>query len=133
MSIEWSKNLAIGIPTIDEQHEELFAHVNAILASANLPNQAVRINYLFNFLDDYARDHFTFEEEMQERAGYPRRAEHKKMHDGFRNTLAVLKARHGEATDPESLRAEVNQFVVDWLVKHISIEDTDLAKYLTQD
>lgn len=130
MTIPWNDNLSIGIALIDEQHQEIFARVNALLAASTGQAAQGKIGELFDFLDVYTRDHFTFEEEIQQRAGYPRHAEHKKMHDGFRNTLDVLKLRHAENPDPNSLRAEVNQFVVDWLIKHISGEDQELAAYI---
>lgn len=130
MTIPWNDNLSIGIALIDEQHQEIFARVNALLSASTGQAAQGKIGELFEFLDGYTRDHFTFEEEIQQRSGYPRYADHKKMHDGFRNTLGVLKLRHTENPDPHSLRAEVNQFVVDWLIKHISGEDQELAAYI---
>lgn len=130
MSIQWTDDLALGIAEIDGQHKELFAHVNALLDAAKARKGKDEIDRLFQFLDDYTREHFTFEESLQRSAGYPRLEEHRKMHEGFIRTLAMLKARHAENGDSLSLRLQVNQFVVDWLVKHISHEDVDLARYV---
>ena len=130
MAIQWTNDLAVGIQDIDDQHRELFARVGA-LVDATHELDAGQVTKLFDFLDSYTRDHFLYEEEVQHRTGYPRRNEHKKMHEWFIANLAKLRARYSADGDSDTLRLQLKHFVSDWLVKHIRIEDADLANYLT--
>lgn len=130
MNILWQDNLAIGIAQIDDQHKELFARVNALIQASKSPHSGERLADLFGFLDAYVREHFAFEESLQRDVGYGRVAEHKKMHDAFVAKLAAFKERYLAEGSSLSLRIQVNEFVVNWLVHHISREDRELAAHI---
>lgn len=130
MNILWEEKLATGISQIDDQHKELFKRVNDLIEASRLPGSGERLAELFRFLDEYVREHFTFEEKLQRDVGYPRFAEHKKMHDGFASKLGDLKARYLAGGSSLSLRIEINDFVVNWLVHHIGREDRDIAAHI---
>jgi hemerythrin len=129
MEIVWRQNLAVGVPEIDRQHQELFARVNTLILASKSNGSAEQIAELFRFLDEYVKEHFTFEEQLQRQYGYPRAAEHLKMHDAFIAKLHAFKERYLADGASLGLRIKVHEFVVNWLVQHISHEDKELAAY----
>ena len=68
-----------GIDVIDDQHKRILDYINQI-------DQNTDRHHTKQILDDiidYTQSHFTFEESLQEEAGYKYRVPHKRVHDLF--------------------------------------------------
>lgn len=81
MEIEWSGDLETGIGVIDEQHRELFRHINALLTACHEGKGRDAVGDVLNFLEDYIVLHFTAEENIQLHYSYPVYPLHKAMHE----------------------------------------------------
>ncbi len=130
MAIEWRENLATGYDTIDKQHMELFRRFNSLLAACNQGKGKDEVIGLLLFLNDYIRIHFTLEEELQMQHDYPGYAAHKEQHDKFRRDLRELERQFGEEGASLALVIQTNQTMINWLLKHISGTDRELASFL---
>ncbi len=130
MAVEWRENLATGNEEIDRQHMELFRRFNSLLAACNQGKGKDDVNGLLLFLNDYIRTHFALEELLQEQHDYPGYTAHKEQHDKFRRDLRDLERQFGEEGASLSLVIQTNQTMINWLLRHISGTDRELAGFL---
>ena len=131
--MEWTKNLATGIRTIDSQHRELFRRINNLELAIQEHRCKEEIDATLRFLDDYARVHFAEEEKHMRETNYPGMQEQREDHKKYLAALAELKE---QASQPRiqgatfDLSATTNQVVVDWIVDHIMKLDMKFGKFL---
>jgi hemerythrin len=129
MAIEWTPNLSVGIESIDRQHKTLFDKANQLFEAGKNNRAKDFIAELLEFLDSYTRQHFRDEETYMRSIGYPGYDDQKKLHEGFIAALGRLKNEYRESGGNLLVILNANQMVVDWLVKHISIEDKKIGAY----
>jgi hemerythrin len=130
MGISWDRSLAVGVNVIDEQHQELFKRVNALL-DAMLKQQAKgEIEPILRFLTSYVVEHFGAEERLMARYAYPGAATHKQQHAAFVERFGELKAQYDKSGPTSIVSISLNTFVCGWLRDHIRTTDVALAKHL---
>ncbi len=90
--LHWSSDLDTGIDVIDKQHRRIVDYLNE-LNDANDNGDIQATNHVLSELVDYTMTHFAFEEELQEKAGYPFLKAHKRVHEIFVKRVAEFQAR----------------------------------------
>jgi hemerythrin len=131
--LDWNEKLATGITTIDSQHKELFKRINDLVLAIKQHRCKSEIDGTIQFLDDYARVHFSEEENHMRETGYGGLEIQRADHEKYLTALAELKE---QASLPRyqvgsyDLSATANQVVVDWIVGHILKLDMSFAEYL---
>jgi hemerythrin len=113
--LEWNAAYEIGHPELDAEHRSLFGVLAALSGTYCDPDL---IDTQVKILEHYAVVHFEREERLMAETGYPFLAEHRKMHDGFRRTVAGLRSRRA-TEDPAAIRDEMIRVLSDWLSRHI--------------
>ena len=121
--LHWSSDLDTGIEVIDKQHQRIADYLNELNAANSTGDMAVT-NRILNELVDYTITHFSFEEELQEKAGYPFLRAHKRVHEIFAKRVAEFQKR---AAAGENVAPEVLAMLKIWLVNHIKGDDADYA------
>ncbi len=122
--LHWSSDLNTGIEVIDKQHQRIVDYLNE-LDSANEGGNQETVNYVLNQLVDYTLTHFAFEEELQERAGYPFIKAHKRVHEIFTKRVAEFQTRSAAG---ENVAPELLSMLKIWLINHIKGDDADYAE-----
>jgi len=122
--LHWSGDLDTGIEVIDGQHKRIVDYLNE-LNEANDKGDRQTTNHVLNELVDYTLTHFAFEEELQEKAGYPFVRAHKRVHDIFTKRVAEFQKR---AAAGENVAPELLSMLKIWLVNHIKGDDADYAE-----
>jgi hemerythrin len=84
---------------------------------------------MFDFLDDYTKTHFKDEEKYMQSINYPKLNEQKQMHQDFIKRLAELRKEYETSGANITVIIGANQFILDWLTKHISNEDKKIGEY----
>jgi hemerythrin len=131
--VEWTEDLAVGIPLIDSQHKELFSRINNLLTAIKEHRCKSEIDGTIKFLDDYAVFHFGEEEKRMREAGYDGLDEHKRQHAKYLKNISELKE---QAALPRvtgmsyELSVTVNQIIVDWIVDHIMKIDKKFGEFV---
>ncbi|MBE7437390.1 MAG: hemerythrin family protein [Spirochaetales bacterium] len=127
MGIFEKATYALGILSIDDQHSVLIDLLQKLQnKEGNL--ELPELRNLLQELKDYARDHFTHEEECMKKSGYPDLVAHKKEHAAFVRHLAVMGFRlQNSSVLPAS---EIADFLTHWLLDHIGGRDRDYVPYL---
>ena len=122
--LHWSSDMDTGIEVIDKQHQRIVDYLNE-LDSANEGGDREVTNHVLKELVDYTLTHFAFEEELQEKAGYPFLKAHKRVHEIFTKRVAEFQQR---AAAGENVTPELLSMLKIWLVNHIKGDDADYAE-----
>ena len=69
--IQWSPALAVGVPEIDAQHQELFRRAERLITALRGGDRA-EVTPLVRYLTDYAVEHFAAEERFMREIGFLR-------------------------------------------------------------
>lgn len=126
----WTDALAIGIPEIDRQHRYLVDSIAE--ARRTLPEQPPpeQVEQLTCDLLVYAINHFETEEVLMQRQGYGDAEAHRRQHRDFSARVIALRDEL-RAGRPVS-RAELLDFLGDWLSHHIMQTDRGLGEFLRE-
>jgi hemerythrin len=130
MPILWDPKLAVGVETIDEQHQELFAQVNALLAAMTERRGREEIGPMLDFLASYVVQHFRMEEALMRLHHYPEAAAHAERHAGFVADLKRLDAMFQKDGPSVTLLFQLNGAACEWLREHVSREDRALGEFM---
>lgn len=122
--LHWSSDLETGIEVIDSQHQRIVDYLNELNDANDIGNREAT-NHVLNELVDYTLTHFAFEEELQEKAGYPFLRAHKRVHEIFTKRVAEFQKR---AATGENVAPELLSMLKIWLVNHIKGDDADYAE-----
>jgi len=127
-TIPTSTSFRFEIPSIDDQHQQLIDLITRLDWGVDgfLPN-------LFGVLEQlqrYIHEHFTFEEALLIKHGYPDFAEHKHEHEVFEAYVRHMSRRVqlGKA----ELCHDVLAFLKLWLTRHIQGTDRKYAEWFKQ-
>ncbi|HTH16749.1 MAG TPA: bacteriohemerythrin [Magnetospirillum sp.] len=117
--IEWSDDLSVGNDLLDSQHKKLIGMINTL---DNDTLGADELGEVIFGLLEYAAIHFRDEEQFFVGVAPEIVEPHFASHTIFISTAYkfVQRFQNGEAL---ALRQPVYEFLCDWLVRHIRVED----------
>lgn len=131
MVIQWSPSLAVGVPMIDAQHQELFRRAERLILALREGDRS-EVSPLVAYLQDYAAIHFSDEERLMADIKYPELDEHRAAHEAFRKDFAEL-VRDYERKGPTPLMSlTLHNWLSDWLRRHVSTVDLRVANFLEE-
>ena len=123
--VEWKDSYAVGVPTIDAQHQRLFEIGNSIydlLENYILEDKYDKIFVIVQELRDYTKYHFKTEEEYMIKIKYRHYLAQKVEHDDFINKLEEIELKDIDENQDAYIR-ELLVFVFDWILTHIVQKD----------
>lgn len=126
--LHWTNDLNTGIEVIDEQHRRLVEYLNELNTAIEQGDQK-GVKHVLDELVDYTLSHFSFEEEMIEKSGYPFFKAHKRVHDIFTKRVGEFLQR---AEKGEDVAAEILSMLKIWLINHIKGDDADYVEAVTK-
>lgn len=132
MKVEWGEYLSVGVAEIDDQHKLLFDNFSAFLAACEAGQSAEEVNRLFSFLGNYVATHFSDEERLMQRIGFPDYQKHREMHREFTRHVAALEERLGKEGPTQSLVTTVGLTINGWLIEHISRMDRAIGRFVKE-
>lgn len=127
--LQWTENLSVGVPVLDEHHRHLFDLLARIDAMADAGLALDSVQAVFAELNRYVAYHFAEEEGMMERAGFPFLELHRHSHQTIALRVADMSAALSVA-NVERVARELHGFLTGWLVHHIEIEDFEYRLFL---
>ncbi len=130
MRIEWSDDLALNIPEMDDQHKQLVAILNQFYDAVERGEREEGIQSLFEGADRYADYHLSSEEKFLESIQYPELEAHRSLHDAYRREYRALMERYQQG-DRKAIR-ELTAFLLSWLYTHIQKADKKYAVFFHQ-
>ncbi|MGE5629792.1 MAG: bacteriohemerythrin [Caulobacteraceae bacterium] len=130
MAIAWREDLSIGVEKIDSQHKELISRIDGLFEACNKGKGKEEVVKVIDYLGDYVIVHFSDEEELQKKYGYPEYNSHKKMHAQFIEDFKGLKGQLEKEGVTPALIIQMNRKLLDWLLNHIKKVDKQLGVFL---
>jgi hemerythrin-like metal-binding protein len=121
----WTDALLTGESVIDDQHRSLFDLLDQLRVAA-AEQRTMLAAYAITRLKHYVREHFDTEEAVMRKCHYPKLAEHLAEHEKFRTKLAEFQNK-AVVLD---ISAEMVDFLIDWLVNHVTKSDMRFVPYL---
>jgi hemerythrin len=121
-SIAWRDQFRVDIPQVDAEHKRLFALVKAL----SLESADETVEELL----EYVVLHFSNEQELMERSGYPGFDQHLKLHEEFGAHVADFLGS-GDAWTEDRVQ-ELRRFLNRWLIGHILTHDLRFGKWYTE-
>ena len=128
--IQLSKDMEVGVVEIDAQHMELVNRINALMSMEHNVDSGEETQKTLNMLEEYIVKHFADEEELQRKNKYPEYESHKKMHQLFIGEFEKLKKEFEVNGHSLKFIMDLNNSLINWLVKHIKSADVELGKFL---
>lgn len=129
MALMWTQNLAVGVELIDQQHKKWFEKADQLFEAGKQGKSKDYIVKMFDFLDEYTKTHFKDEEKYMLSIKYPEYNVQKQLHTGFISKLADLRKEYEASGANISVIINANQMILDWLVKHISMQDKKIGEF----
>ncbi len=126
----WDDSLRIGIKDIDAQHQILVRMICDLHEAMRTGKGKAQVEQVVKGLEDYAVEHFGFEEGLMEKYKYPGYVHHRKEHDAFVEKVMAFgeEFRAGKV----ALTNEVMNFLKNWLVGHIKGTDRKYAPFFKE-
>jgi hemerythrin len=125
MLMDWSDELSVAVPEIDDDHRKLLGIVNEFHEAHEASRSKEEVLAALTKIADYACWHFDHEEEIMRQEGFPGLQSHRDRH------AELLDALGGLIADFEAGRADIDRATLDflksWVLVHLKTEDRDLG------
>ncbi len=125
--VSWRASMSVGVDFIDKQHQYLIDLINRIHEGIEQGDTVAIVQALLD-MKTYTEVHFTDEEDLMRRNGYPDLERHMALHQGFiekTESFLVDFERY-----PLAIGSEFFHYLVNWLVHHIQKVDAEYGRYL---
>jgi hemerythrin len=129
-SLQWNESYSVKIEEMDQQHRTLLDLLNKLGDSISMRNSKDVLAEIISDLAQYTRTHFKAEEGILAKHHYPALAAQKAMHQHFIDKIAGFD-KMLENNDI-ALGIQLIQFLTDWLIKHIIVEDKKYSSFLNE-
>lgn len=126
--VSWNPALVTGYAEVDDQHRELYALVNDLNAAALVGVDSAQVDQILRRILRYASVHFSTEEALMERTGYPGTDEHTQLHAEFAEHATEFANAFADGQGKPV--PELAAFMQDWLETHIRTVDRPLVDHV---
>ncbi len=128
--ITWSEKFSVGDTSLDSQHVYIIDLINRLIDCENHPANPDLISDTLSEINDYSRYHLEYEENLLEKLEYPEYNEHKIFHLEYLEKTTDFSSK-GSPFD-NKLTLEMLDFLTDWWLNHILVEDIKYKPFLEQ-
>jgi len=126
--ITWDQSYSVKVKRCDEDHQKLFALINALHDAMRVGKGRSLIGQIVAELSAYTQTHFRAEEALMEKANYPALPGHRVEHQRFIARVAEFQKDLDAGAVGNSVA--VLEFLNDWLAKHIKKLDQGYSAHL---
>ena len=120
--IKWTKEMSVGVESIDLDHQALFSLLERLRVIEEEGGDAQSVQRALSELYNYTDYHFSREELVMEACGYPDLEKHKKAHRKLTDGVTrFIEGAAGGAS--EYMVIGLVGFLEDWLKAHIMVMD----------
>ena len=125
--IVWTDEYSVGISGIDNQHKKIIQLINMLSVEEGHEKQQEALHGALHELSDYVKVHLEYEEQLLERFEYPALVDHKKLHEGFLETISDL--MYKVVINEEGSYKKLIDFLQEWWDHHILMEDMKYSEF----
>jgi len=117
MTIQWTADLALGIPDLDGQHLALDRQL-ALVHDAICEDRMPDLSAVLSGVRRCSTRHFECEEAYMEAAKYPALEEHRARHRQFTQELVRLEEARTREGETVALAMEIGNWLARWVREH---------------
>lgn len=128
-TIKWNSDLSVGIESIDAEHQELITYLNDLFAACSVGQGPAVLSKTLCYVQRYTRVHFVHEEDVMLKMGFPGLEHHLELHAELVSELDDLIDEFEKGANHD-LSNKTMQFLEDWLLHHILIEDKKIGRFI---
>jgi len=125
---QWDESYSVGHLEIDAQHKRLFQLAEDVHAAMAAGKGKQMLSQTLANLINYTKSHFSSEERLMQRYGYPELPQHKAEHDKL--TAQVLTFQNDFNAGRAVFSIDLMHFLKNWLAHHIGKVDQKVASYI---
>lgn len=129
--LTWTNALSVGIEELDEQHKELVSIINKTHELTVNKKDGEKLKLLLEELVEFARIHFSTEDNYFKQWEYPYANEHDIEHEKLLLKALQFLDRFNE-TEGISLSSEFLELLKDWLENHLKKHDFKYRDYVKE-
>ncbi len=126
----WNDSYKTGVPSVDTQHKKLVDLINDLYAAMGRGQGNQVLGTIAGELVKYTVQHFSDEERLMEKAGYPDLAAHKLIHKEF--TARVTQLQKDLASGKFVMSVTLANYLKDWLSRHILGTDRKYIPFVSK-
>lgn len=124
---EWKENYSVGVKEMDKQHKILIDIINKLYEAMKIGKGSTEIGPIIDEMVNYTKYHFESEEKLMTTHGYPGLLHQKGEHKAF--TSRAIDYQTQVRSGKVSMTIEVMNFLKDWLLNHILVNDMKYSKF----
>lgn len=128
MLVEWREEYKVGVPSVDHEHQELIALINAVHDRLTAPDSHLEVGDFLGEIFARISAHFALEERIMRAAGYDQYTEHKTDHERLLDEIRDI------MDDYEDLRLFDERLLGErlrvWFTEHFKTHDARLHNRL---
>ncbi|BCY19001.1 MAG: hemerythrin family protein [Chloroflexi bacterium] len=128
--IDWDETYSVSVKAMDDQHKKLVGLINQLHDAMKAGQGSKEAPEILKSLVDYTHYHFEAEEKMLEKGAYPGLLNQQKMHKVFVDQIEQYQA--DLATKSLTMGVKLSEFLKNWLMNHISVEDKKYGKFMNE-
>lgn len=130
MNIHWEESMKIGVPAIDEQHEELVLQFERLSKAVIEGGGVEGIGKLLSYLKQYAVSHFTDEENLMVLYKYPGLEEQRKQHEIFKENIDMLTDMLIRNVPNREIAIKIDATLIRYFINHVRNLDAKIADFM---
>ncbi len=128
--IKWRTSYDTGVPSMDEQHQQLIDFINSLFRVLRKKESTETIGPILDDMATYAAKHLREEEALLQKHDFPGYEEHLTLHKDYREKVAAL-TRDWKKQDKMTAR-RIYAFLREWWLEHIVENDKKYGSFLTE-
>ncbi|MBE6449844.1 MAG: bacteriohemerythrin [Alphaproteobacteria bacterium] len=130
----WRDSMNLNYAPLDDEHRAFLDVVNQAFMASQVDDFQM-IEKVFEKCYDYARNHFSHEEDIMERIQFPDIENHMRSHQVFIHNVSEMRQQFDVAPsidEKRKLSRKLANFLNVWLLGHIMSRDKAFKPYLTR-
>lgn len=124
----WKDDYSVGIKSIDQQHKKLIGLINQLQTAVKYSTGEEFEREALDELVNYTKTHFSYEEGLMEKNGYPDLEPHKEQHLKMINKVEGVLAEYEK--DSDTAMENALSFLSEWLINHINGTDKEYSSFM---
>jgi hemerythrin-like metal-binding protein len=126
----FTEKFSVGIETIDQQHRRLFEILNNLFEAMKFAQGKHVLETTLAELNEYTQYHFSAEENLLDKFGYPQLNGHRSEHAFF--IRRIITFQEDLKRGKPALSVYVMNFLKSWITNHILIVDKKYSGFLIE-
>jgi len=119
MLLHWGDHYKTGHPQIDEQHKEIIDQMNILHEAVCARKGAAIIRPLIRFLEQYVKEHFSYEEQCAQFYQCPKAKENQLAHKAFVQKVEQIRKLSDDHDFSHQEVMDLYYEMMEWIKGHI--------------